>query len=133
MNNTKRIIYIRLLEGVENKVPCEAEHIHSDVYKIIRNRYLDLQEDVTSIWEFFPGDIVKCKRDEDKFIAKELLSSQFPDRKLHQLIFLVVESLGKIKFEDLIEFEDEIEQINKRSDIIQLKHPVVQSWIKRHC
>ncbi len=67
MKTTK--IYIRLLEGPEVLVPVEAELMENNNYKIVSNEILDIEEDATSIWKFFPGDIVKCVNRKGDLIA----------------------------------------------------------------
>ena len=126
-------IYIRLLEGTETWVPVPAIWHSNDIFEIKDNQYLDLEEDISSIWEFFPGDTVKCtKRDED-LIASELLTSTFPDRKVYQLIFLIVKNLGEITLDQLQGFEDEIKRLCSESSVVQGQHPVVKDWLENNC
>jgi hypothetical protein len=127
----KKKIFIQLLEGAEIKVPCWALHIQNNIFEIIKNESLDL-EDKISIWEFFPGDLVKCEMVGENWVAKELISSTFPARKIHQLIFLIVKSLGKIVFDELLQYKSEIQQLFKSETIMQKDHPVVRSWIEKN-
>ena len=126
-------IYIRLLEGPETLVPISARLLEGNTFEILDNPYLDLDEDVTSIWEFFPGDIVSCEKRGNDLRAKELLSSTFPDRRLYQIIFLIVSTLGNASVEDLKDFETEIGRLCTDSKILQRNHPVVQRWLLQNC
>ena len=152
------IIYTRMLEGVTNYVPCEALRIRDTTYEIISNKDIDLESDATCIWEFFPGDKVKamnkkeivfpfgggvfipadaseCEDCEEKTIllATELISSTFPNRKLYQLIFLIVSSLGEISLDQLQGFENEIKRLCVDSIIAQRRHPVIKKWLNKNC
>jgi hypothetical protein len=126
-------IYIKLLEGTEAWVPVQAISYGNDIFEIRENQYLDLEEDVTSIWEFFPGDIVKCKKQDNHLVAYELVDSKFANRKIHQLIFLIVKSLGKVEQYQLHKFEDEIKQLCLNKEIIQRQHPIVKEWLYKNC
>lgn len=204
-------IYIRLLEGAEILVPVPAISHGNDIFEVKDNQYLDLEDDATSIWEFFPGDKVKvvekkeivppfgggvflaaneddpglshftqnrCKLSQNAikktfngsffnssiciFLAKawkhittffkvrkscecidceleertmplatELISSTFPNRKLYQLIFLIVESLGKISLDQLQGFENELQRLCVDRTITQRRHPVIEKWLHK--
>lgn len=126
-------IYIRLLEGTETWVPVPATRHGENIFEIKANQYLDLEEDVSSIWEFFPGDVVKCENREGDIIASELLKFTFPNRKVHQLIFTIVKSLGEVAVNQLPEFAEEIKKLCLDKNIIQRQHPVVKSWLDKNC
>jgi len=138
-------IYVRLLEGAITYVPCKAKCIFKDIYQIAEIKEIDLENDATAIWEFFPGDKVRCNLKIDKFlpygkveeilIAEELisLSQSFLNRKVFQLIFLIVSKLGDIDREKLQGFEEEIEYLCKTSEIVQKKHPIVKAWLEKYC
>ena len=126
-------IYIRLIEGTEALVPVPAISYGNDIYEIKENLYLNLEEDVTSIWEFFPGDIVKCIEQNKRLIAFKLMDSKFPNRKLYQLIYLIVKNVGKIKRCQLEEFENEIKQLCLNKNIAQRQHPIVKEWLHENC
>ena len=136
-------IYIRMLEGVETYIQVTAKPVADNVFEIISNADMDLEEDATCIYEFFPGDVVKCelmrdfffpiqKRRETFILAIELISSTFPNRKLHQLIYMIVRSLGGVIRNQLQGFEDEIRQLCFDSNIAQRRHPVVEKWIEKN-
>lgn len=125
-------IFIRLLEGTETFVPVEAKHLGSNIFEITKNSDLDLEEDVTSIWEFFPGDVVSCEKREDIRVATELLRSTFPNRRLYELIFQIVESFGRISLEELSDYRIELQELTNNTSISQRKHPVVREWIERN-
>ncbi|HLR38293.1 MAG TPA: hypothetical protein VK084_09615 [Chitinophagaceae bacterium] len=148
MNKNKdyQTIYIRMLEGVETFIPVKAKHLKGDLFEIINNEDLDLdlEEDATSIYEFFPGDTVKCEIQSNYFLpiqgkvetfllASKLISSTFIDRKLYELIFLIVKNFGKVELDKLEHFADEIKRICYDKSIVQRKHPVIQNWIKENC
>jgi hypothetical protein len=124
----KKKIFVRLLEGPEIKVPCLALQIQNNIFEISKNDTLDL-EDKTSIWEFFSGDLVKCEKNGDNWVAKELISSTFTNRRIHQLIFLIVKSLGEIGFDDLSEYKSELQQLLNSTNIKQKEHPVIRTWL----
>lgn len=51
-------IYVPLLdEGVAVWRPVQAEHLHDNVYRILRQPY----DRATESWEFEPGDVVCCE------------------------------------------------------------------------
>lgn len=138
-------VYIKLLESGITYVPSKALHISGNNYKIIDIKEIDLENDATSIWEFFPGDVVKCKLKTKKFmpdnkvenilVADQLisLSNTFPNRKIHQLIFLIVSNTGNISSEELKSFEMEIEELCTSIKIFQKNHPLVKSWLNKNC
>jgi hypothetical protein len=128
-----KTVYIRLLEGPETWVPVSAILHGDNIFEIKENQYLDLEEDISSIWEFFPGDVVKCIKRDGDLIATELVESTFSDRKVYQLIFLIVYNLGEITREQLKGFEDEIKRLCSDSRIVQRQHPVVKDWLEKHC
>lgn len=207
----KAIIYIRMFEGVPTYFPCEALRISDAVYEIISNEDMDLDNDATCIWEFFPGDKVRvlekketvlpfgggvflaagedepglshftqkrcrsrqnaikktfngsffnsyiftflakawariatffkvrkscgcidCQLEEKTIpLATELINSTFPNRKLYQLIFWIVESLGEISLDQLQGFENEIQRLCVDRTITQRRHPVIEKWLHK--
>lgn len=131
--NKERTIYIRLLEGTETLVPVTAISLDDNLFKIKENKYLDLKEDISSIWEFFPTDVVKCTKRDGNFVAFELVESTFSDRKIYQLIFLIVKSLGEITHSRLRGFESEIQRLCKDKEIPQREHPIIKEWLVRNC
>lgn len=145
MNQNKEIqtIYIRMLEGVETFIPVNAKFVGDNVFEIISNKYMNLEEDATCIYEFFPSDVVRCevkrdfflpiqKRKETFLLATKLLSSTFPNRKVYQLIFLIVKSLGEINRNQLQGFEDEIRRLYFDKSILQRQHPLVKKWLEKN-
>jgi hypothetical protein len=135
-----KTIYIRMIDGVETLIPVNAKPIDNNIYEIIDNEDMHLDEDATCIYEFFPKDIVRCEIKQNSFftikkkeclfiLAYELISSTFPNRRIHQLIFLIVKNLGKITFNQLQEFSHEIKYLYSNNDIIQKQHPVVKKWL----
>src|SRR4051812_41192259 len=91
-----KAIYIRLIEGTLAFVPVEAKQFDAQIFQITGNEYLDLENDDISLWEFFPGDVVKCNFQDDMIVAEELLESRFPHRNFHAVLFRIVESEGKL-------------------------------------
>ena len=124
-------IYVRLLEGGEVLVPVKAVCIEANLFRIIENQYID-QEDATSIWEFFPDEIVECELKDDIWIAKKLIESSMPDRNLYRLIFRIVESAGNIEIKESDEMRESSKELFKRDDIIQKQHPTVKRWMDKH-
>lgn len=136
MKNIKeQTLYVRLLEGTETFVPCIGFRKSDLTYEIIENPYLDLDEDATSIWEFFPGDIVRCEKKElDILVAVELIESKMVNRKVYSLLYRIVFSLGELKSSDLVGYEAEYKMLcDGELDIRQKDHPIVAGWIQRNC
>ena len=128
--NQDNQIYIRLLEGVEVLVPVKATLIESSLFRITENQYLDF-EDETSIWEFFPDDVVECEFVNDIWIARKLVESSIPDRELYQLIFHIVDRFGNVEIDESNQIKDTINELHRRDDIIQKQHPVVENWLEK--
>ena len=126
-------IYIKLLEGTETWVPVPAIRRGDNIFEILENQYLDLDGDTSSIWEFFPGDTVRCTRQGNDLMALELINSIFPNRKMHQLIFQIVSSSGEITLGQIRGFEDELKQLCSDNAIVQKRHPVVMNWLNKNC
>lgn len=131
-------IYITLLEGTSVLVPVKARKINQNIYEILENDSFD-SNDATSIWEFFPGDLVECRKDKDVdsneelTVASKLIESRFPNRNLHSLVFQIVKSLGKLEQEYLLHFKDEIKILCTDSPITQSNHPIVKKWVENIC
>jgi hypothetical protein len=133
-------IYIRMIDGIETFIPVQSKQIDNNIYEIIYNEDMNLDEDPTCIYEFFPKDIVRCKIKQNYLfsikekgrtfiLASDLISSTFPNRRIYQLIFLIVKNVGKITFNQLQEFENEIKYLYSNNDIIQKQHPIVNKWL----
>ncbi|MCP3659255.1 MAG: hypothetical protein GY830_02635 [Bacteroidetes bacterium] len=142
----KEIIYIKMLEGIEVLIPVEAKLISKNLFEIIENRDIDLESDATSIYEFFPGDIVSCIETNSKeyfkdqkkdlnffFLANKLISSNFPNRKLYELIFIIVKRQGEVRIEELEEYKENIHKLCTDKSIFQRNHPVIKAWIEENC
>lgn len=139
MKNQMQQIYVRLIDGVEVFVPVVARQLDEDVYEIMEIPSFDL-DDFSSIWQFFPGDVVRCEKKifHNKnfgLLANELISSTFPDRKLHELIFLIVYSQGKVAVENLQGFQKEIKQFCNSHTVFQKNSviPAIKDWVYRCC
>lgn len=131
MQNT---IYVTLLEGTETLAPCQGRKISDGLYEIVNNPYLDLDDDATSIWEFFPGDIVSCENIEDRLIAFKLVESKFLNRKLYELIFLVIKSQGEVEAKELTQYQSEVRMLCDKNSVVKQKdHPVLKKWLQRTC
>ena len=133
-----------MLEAVETYIPVTAKQIGDNVFEIVNNEAMDLDTDATCIYQFFPGDIVETKmennfslpiqkRKESILIAIRLINSTFPNRKLYQLIFIIVESLGEVEKSKLKGYEEEIDQLCINKNIFQRNHPVVRNWLIKNC
>lgn len=120
--------WIRSIEGIENFIEVEAKFVQPNICEILSNEYLDHQ-DATSIWEFFPGDVVLCKKFEGKLVARKLVSTKVKNRKLLELIFIVVKNKGQISSSLLKRYESEINFLKSNPDVIFHKHPVVRKWL----
>lgn len=126
-------IYVELIEGAKSLVPLPAETTDEGYYRILENPYLDLQNDVTSIWKFFPGDVVKCDLQDDMLVATELISSSFPDRKLHQLAYLIVKGREDMLLNEQSGFKGEIEVLCNRLNKEQPGQPALKAWAAKNC
>jgi hypothetical protein len=151
-----QFIYVKMLEGTTNYVPCKAIFKADNAYQIIANENIDLIEDATAIWQFFPGDVVRCIERTEMFfsfgggvlipvdpdecenciemtimLAAELIESTFPNRKLYQLIYIIVEHLGEVEAEDLTEYKNEIDLLCSDLSITQRRHPIIRRWIEK--
>lgn len=124
-------IFVRLIEGAETFVPCFGKVLENGLVEIYRNDYLDLENDATSIWEFLPGDIVRYETHDGNLWAKELISSTVENRRVYELVFLIVHSLGKMTIEEAMVFSKEIDFLSKSDSVKQKNHPIVQKWINK--
>jgi len=51
-----KVVYVALLdEGTDCWRPVQAEHISGDTYRLCGPKHPD------EVWEFQPGDLVRCK------------------------------------------------------------------------
>ena len=126
-------IYVELIEGTKSLVPLPAETTDEGYYRILENPYLDLLNDVTSIWKFFPGDVVKCDLQDDMLVATELISSSFPDRRLHQLAYLIVEGGEDTLLNEQSGSGGEIEILCSRLNKAQPEHQALKAWAAKNC
>lgn len=154
----KQIVYITMLEGTTNYVPCRALKNLEDTFIILENEDIDLDEDATCIWQFLPGDIVRCKLVKECFfefgggvlipvsqdesvgcvekeilLATELIDSSFPKRKLYSLLFAIVKSLGNLDPVQVEHYRDEILVLCADMHVVQRHHPIVSRWIRANC
>ncbi len=129
----KRTIYIRLLEGIETWVPVLAYRKNDFIYEITENKFLDMDEDAASIWEFFPGDTVKCINDNGELRAIELIASIMPDRGIYDLVFNIVEHLGTLSPEESIKYKKEIIKLCAMPHTPFKQHPIIKKWLKENC
>lgn len=123
-------IYIKLLDGTSVLVPVKAQQIDDEKYLIKKNDYWD-DEDFTAIWEFFPGDLVRVTKKDDLLIADCLIeySTSISKRKLKELMFLIVDSMGEIPFSKIAGMKAEIIALCKESELNEQKHPIIENWI----
>ena len=125
-----KTIYIRLLDGTLAFVPVEARQLDEQIFQITDNDYLDLENDDTSLWEFFPGDVVKCKFQDDLIVAEQLLKSSCPNRNFHAVLFRILDSDGKLSEVETTKFQQEIKiLLERKSPVSQSKHPLIKKWI----
>lgn len=125
-----KTIYIRLIDGTSALVPVEARQLDEQIFQITDNDYLDLENDDTSLWEFFPGDVVKCKFQDDLIVAEQLLESSFPHRNFHAVLFRILESDGKLSDAEIAKFQQEIKVLlERKSPVSQSNHPLIKKWI----
>lgn len=124
-------IYVKLIEGVEVKVPVKAVQLEDSTYKIIEIEEYD-EKDWTAVWEFLPGDIVKCSSESYGILARSLVDSNHPNRKLYQLMFVILESGGEIKLDELGELRKEVDELCVTTKILQKKHPGVARWLLKN-
>jgi hypothetical protein len=125
-----KTIYIRLIDGTSALVPVEAKQLDEQIFQITDNDYLDLENDDTSLWEFFPGDVVKCKFQDNLIVAEQLLESSFPHRNFHAVLFRILESNGKLNEAETAKFQQEIKiLLDRKSPVSQSEHPLIKKWI----
>lgn len=131
---TETEIYIKLLEGGSVLVPVKARQITDEIFLITKNDFWD-DEDFSSIWEFFPGDLVRVIKKDDHLEADGLVeySKSIPERRLRELVFLLVNSMGKIPFAKLVDMKAEITALCKEDKLHQQKHPIIKNWIVKNC
>ena len=127
MDKDVTIIYVHGIEWTDFYAPCQAKHCEKDIYTILENDSWDLH-DYTTIWEFFPGDIVKCKKKGNDLYAVERLGSIFPNRKFHELVFHIVASHGDSKKEQLLWYEQEIKMLHD-GFLQKTQHPDIKKWV----
>lgn len=128
---TSKTIYVRLIDGSSALVPIEAEQFDEMTFQITTNESLDLENDDTSLWEFFPGDIVECKVQNNLIVAEKLLESSFPNRDFHALLFRVVDSGGELSESEAALFREQIKMLQEgKSPVSQSQHPFVRKWVK---
>lgn len=124
-----KTIYIRLIDGTLTFVLVEARRLDELTFQITANKFLDLENDDTSLWEYFPGDVVECKIKDTLILAEKLLKSNFPDRNFHALLFRIVDSDGKLSEAEIVTFQEQIEiLLERKSPVSQSEHPLVEKW-----
>ena len=119
-----------MIEGVETYMPVDSEPIEKNVYKIVFNKYMDLESDLTSIYEFYPGDIVSCEIVDDILLAKKRVSSTFINWKYYHIIFRILETGGELPTNEFVEFENELLQLKNSRHIPQRDHPFISRWLE---
>jgi hypothetical protein len=125
-----KTIYIRLIDGTSVLVPVEARQLGEQIFQITDNDYLDLENDDTNLWEFFPGDVVNCKFQDDLIVAEQLLESSFPHRNFHAVLFRILDSDGKLNEVETVRFQQEIKILLERKSLVsQSEHPLIKKWI----
>ena len=125
-----KTIYVRLIDGTSALVPVEAKQLDEQIFQITHNESLDLENDDTSLWEFFPGDVVECKLKDNLIVAEQLLESGFPNRDFHALLFRLVDSDGKLSEAEVAAFQEQIKiLLERKSPISQSEHPLIKKWI----
>jgi hypothetical protein len=76
---------------------------------------------------------VKCKKKGKMLVAHELIESDFPNRKMHQLIFNLVKNFGELGSDDLEIFQDEIKLLRSSNcEIKQRQHPIIEKWLHQY-
>jgi len=125
-----KTIYVRLIDGTLAFVPVEARQLDEQKFEITANQFLDLEDDNTSLWEFFPGDIVESKLQSNLIIAERLLESSFPNRDFHALLFRLVDSKGELNEVETATFQEQIKVLlERKSPVSQSEHPLIEKWI----
>jgi len=128
-------VYIRVIDGTETYIPSIAKLIKEDTYEIVKIESFDIQNDNTSIWEYFPGDEVGCisksfsDNAEKSLVATRLLNSSFPGRKIYQLVFDIIQNSGYI---NPCEYGTEIKIIGQTDFEYGKPYPALQKWLKEN-
>lgn len=125
-------IFVAVLSGTIALVPVGAKRIEGNRFEIIENESLDLKNQF-DVWEFFPGDVVWCEEisrenKENVLLATRLVSSTFPDRALHQLIYSIVSHMGDITREELGILAPEIPKLRGYVNETNC-HPLLRKWM----
>lgn len=128
VENDLKTIYVRLLDGTEAFVPVPAIVRGGGIFEITENPLLD-PDDFTAIWEYFPGDSVLCERRNDMLLAVRLVSSTVSNRHVYDLVFRIVESLGRLVLPDTTRRAVLNDLCSSASSVGQIQHPLVQKWI----
>jgi|GEM_PF-6293669 len=125
----RNIVFIRVLDGTEVFVPCLAENLSDDIFKVIENKYFD-NDDFTSVWEFFIGDTISVQEQNGDLYAKKLIDSNIKDRSVFSLIFELVHSDGKLSLEKESTYSNEISTLRSESFASNYKrHPIIKRWL----
>ena len=66
-------------------------------------------------------------------MANKLISSKFPNRKLYELILIIVKRQREIRIEKLKEYKECIYKLCTDRSIFQRNHPVIKAWIEENC
>jgi hypothetical protein len=136
-----KTIYVALIEGMKSFVPVEAKDLGSDVFLIVSSKLYDPDDD-SSLFQFIPGDKVRCKIDlkkdhqgneEKVFVADSLVSSKIPGRNVQTLKFVIADQNGVLRPSQVEQFSDEIKAL--KAEIIKRKdnketpfHPAIVRW-----
>ena len=123
-------IYVTLIEGTIVYVPVDAIQLNGNNYRIVANEHED-SADTTLIWQFFPGDVVRCSEKDGNLHAVELITSDVPMRKMHELIFLLMYKQGRLSDEEKMSFSSELKLLFSIEGALQ-KYPALKEWIVKN-
>lgn len=127
-------IYVKLLDGTEALAPCRAVLLQKNIFRITDIESFD-PEDPTTIWEFLPNDVVECEPYNDYLLATRLVESNFPNRRIYELIFKIVTNAGAVSPGQpaFAAYKDEIQALCRTDVVPQCKHPIIKEWRDKFC
>ncbi|MGE5621300.1 MAG: hypothetical protein ACM3U0_01870 [archaeon] len=95
-------IYVRFIDGVNVKIPVQAEQVSDDIYQLLPNEEFEY-ENSTCLFEFGPGDIVRVMKDKDSansdLLAYSLIKQGDKRNALTKLLFHIMHD--NLSFEDV--------------------------------
>lgn len=125
-------IYIKIIDGTEAYIPCQAESLSSGLFKIIEISGFNLDDD-TCIWSYFPNDTVECSlkelSDSKYLVADKLLNSDYPNRMQYQSVYDIITG----NFQDNSDINNELAALCNEAFTYGKKYIPMQEWLQKNC